>query len=129
MASKVTKVVKNPATAPGIKYGGRTKGTPNKDSLSVEQRCIAHGVDVVEGLIAFYKGDYKFLNLPETIVRPGFGGIEIDELSISAELRAKALITLAKYIFPTRKAVEHSVEKESIKTLTFQYIEPKNDKP
>ena len=108
--------------------GGRKKGVPNKNSLSVELRCQELGVDIVEGLVAFYKGDYEFLGLPETIVKPGFQGVEIDELSISADLRLKALSLLAKYIFPTKKAIEHSIDSKDAKTLTFQYIEPKNDK-
>lgn len=123
--SKETKVVKNPATAPGIKYGGRVKGTPNKDSLSVAQRCAELGVDPVDILCHFANGDHEKLKMTEFIVKAGFGGVEVAELSIPAALRLKASSTLVKYIHPERKAVEHSVDKNSEKSINFNYTEPK----
>jgi len=105
----------------GRNNGGRKKGIPNKKSLDVEQRLIELGVDIVEGLVAFYKGDYKFLKLPELIVKPGFQGVETYELSIPASLRLEALKTLAKYRYPTRKAVEHKIDEESSKSFSLAY--------
>lgn len=125
-----TKVVKNPPTAPGIKYGGRAKGTPNKSSMTVAELCESMGVNVIQNMIYFAEGDWKALGYPsETVVKPGFAGIEIEEFTISQELRYKANADLLKYISPQRKSIEHKIDSDTSKAITFQYVEPKNDKP
>lgn len=116
-----TKVVKKPATAPGIKYGGRKKGTPNKSTMTVAELCEKYGLNVIENLIHYAMGDHTALGYPELIVRPGFGGIEIYEYSISPEQRYKANIDLAKFIYPTRKAVEHKLDDENKGSFTLSY--------
>lgn len=120
----MTKVVKNPATAPGIKYGGRKKGTPNKSTMTVAELCEKMGLNVIENLIHFAKGDHDALGYPEKVVRPGFGGVEIEEYTITPEERYKANLDLAKFIYPTRKAVEHKVDEETSKAFKIQWDKP-----
>lgn len=128
--SKATKVVKNPTTAPGIKYGGRSKGTPNRSSMTVAELCESMGVNVIQNMIYFAEGDWKALGYAsETVIKPGFAGIEIEELTIPQDLRYKANADLLKYIAPQRKSIEHKVDSDTSKAITFNYIEPKNDKP
>lgn len=119
----MTKVVKNPATAPGIKYGGRKKGTPNKSSLTVAELCEKHGLNVIEEMIYFAKGDYEALKYPEYLEKQGFGGMPIKDLTISPEQRYKANMDLAKFIYPTRKAVEFKNENPGDRQIVLSYSE------
>lgn len=65
---------------------GRKKGTPNKSTLSLEQKCIEKGIDPFELLL-------------EYVTEP-----------CPMELRFKALQEICSYLYPKRKAIEHSGE-------------------
>ncbi len=70
---------------PGERRGGRAKGTPNKSTLSVQERLRELGCDPIAGMAL----------------------IAMDEGS-SHELRGKMFAELAQYVWPKRKAIEHS---------------------
>ncbi len=71
--------------AMGFKTGGRAKGTPNKRTVEVKQILEQQGCDPIEGMIRI---------------------AENTELDIT--IRLSAYKELAQYVYPKRKAVEHS---------------------
>lgn len=110
--------------------GGRPKGALNKNTQHLFDLLEEHGTDPALILIYIMNNDWKALGYssPE-IERQGFQGVVSYEDRISLSDRSDAAKTYMSFIYSKKKAVEHSVDKEDIKTLTFQYIEPKNDKP
>lgn len=75
-----------PKGKPRPEGAGRKKGTPNRSSLSLEEKCAARGIDVFELLL-----EYVIEECPR-------------------ELRFKAIQELCSYLYPKRKAIEHSGE-------------------
>ena len=71
----------------GQKTGGRKKGTPNKRTQEIQAKLETLGCDPIEGMAR----------------------IATDETN-PPELRLKAYSDLAPYLYPKRKAVEHSGE-------------------
>lgn len=88
------------ASKDGQKTGGRKKGTPNKLTQDLHQIAEELGVNPFEILLRFAKGDYEALNLPECT---SFGAP-----TIPPELRQKAAKDACEYLFPKRKAIEHT---------------------
>lgn len=88
------------ASKDGKKTGGRKKGTPNKFTQDLHELAQEMGVNPFEVLLNFAKGDYKALRLPETTA---FGSP-----TIPPELRQKAAKDACEYLFPKRKAIEHT---------------------
>jgi tyrosyl-tRNA synthetase len=70
----------------GPKYGGRQKGTPNKRSWSAIEICEKNGYDPIQELIT------------------------ISKETGSRDLKASIAKEVAKYVYPQRKALEHSGE-------------------
>lgn len=66
------------------KYGGRTKGTPNKKTQSLFDKCEAHGFDPFEALL------------------------EMAQENIDPQIKLGALKEVCSYLYPKRKAIEHS---------------------
>lgn len=71
--------------AQGLKTGGRKKGTPNKRTQEIQDRLAELNCDPVEGMA-------KLAMDPEN----------------SPELRGRMYSELAQYVYPKRKAIEHS---------------------
>lgn len=68
------------------RYGGRKKGTPNKKTAGIQSEIEAR----------------LGKSMPLAI---------LDELAdLDASERAHILLDLMKYVYPTRKAIEHSVD-------------------
>lgn len=67
------------------RYGGRAKGTPNKKTLDLHAKCAAKGIDPFELLLEFC-GEAPM------------------------EIRLAALKEICSYLYPKRKAIEHSGE-------------------
>lgn len=103
------------------KTGGRKKGTPNKSTMTVAELCEKMGLNVIENMILFAKGDYQSLGYQETQEKQGFGGVTVYELTISPEQRYKANMDLAKFIYPTRKAVEIKNDSENNQPIVLAY--------
>ena len=82
----------------GIKYGGRVKGTPNKKTEALLEKCQRLGVDVFEGLLelcthpepSIKLGALKEI-LDEIIDRRKVGRIEFPKL---LQKRARRLLDL-----------------------------------
>lgn len=96
----------------GKKSGGRTKGTPNKDPLQLEERAKALGVDVFEVMVHFTSGNYEKLGyINETYIRESHDGKSTTlGYTITPEMRMKAATELMKYIYPQKKALELSTD-------------------
>jgi hypothetical protein len=110
--------------------GGRPKGALNKNTQHLFDLLEEHGTDPALILIHIMNNNWKALGYPSPeIERQGFQGVVSYEDRISLSDRADAAKTYMSFVYSKKKAVEHTVDKESVKTLTFQYIEPKNDKP
>lgn len=87
---------------------GRTKGTPNKATKILQDKCEELGVDPFTVLLLFAKGDYEALGYEKERVKTiTEAGEPIYELTIAPELRQKSARDACEYIHPKRKAVEH----------------------
>ncbi|MGA7415142.1 MAG: hypothetical protein WBW33_32020 [Bryobacteraceae bacterium] len=69
----------------GHKTGGRTVGTPNRKTREVAELLESLGCDPIEGMVR----------------------IAMDQAN-SPELRGKMYSDLSRYVYPQRKAIEHS---------------------
>lgn len=88
---------------------GRKKGTPNKDTRTLQEKAAALGCDPFEVLIYFAKGDWEALGYKnsERVVSTSENGVTTAPV-ISAELRQKSAKDACEYLYPKRKAVEVS---------------------
>lgn len=94
------------------KTGGRVKGTPNKATSTLEEKCRDFGVNPFEILLQFTKGDWKALGYesPSRISGYSPSGDPFFEDIIKPELRAKCAKDACEYIYSKKRAVEHSGE-------------------
>jgi hypothetical protein len=110
----------------GKKSGGRAKGTPNKSALPLMEKAKELGCDPFEILCLFALGDWKALGYKEGhTFTPTQKGEVIERPLITPELRSKAASEAAQYLYPKRKAIEHSGEITQVveDKLTPQQIE------
>lgn len=77
----------------GVRYGGRQKGTLNKDRQSLHDRAKAMGVDPLDVLFMIAAGNSQALN-------------EVDPITLEQRMRAAA--ECAQYLYAKRKAMELS---------------------
>lgn len=97
--------------AKGSKTGGRKKGTPNRSTQELFEKCKKVGVDPFEILLYFSKGDWKSLGYEsEFETRVARTGELIEVRVIEPELRFKAASKAADFLYAKRKAVELSSE-------------------
>ena len=97
------------------KYGGRAKGTPNRTALPLQQLADKLGVNPFEILCRFAVGDAKGLGYSSDIIlKHNQKGETIEQPLIAPELRVKAAAEAAQYLYPKRKAIEHSGEITSV---------------
>lgn len=76
------------------KYGGRTKGTPNKKSLIILESIEEYGLNPIEGLRAC-------LEELEAIVT-----YDSEEQISLVNAKSKIYLEILQYVYPKRKAVE-----------------------
>lgn len=86
--------------------GGRKKGTPNKLTKELQELTEKLGIDPFEVLLRLAAGDWRGLGYPKGIAIGPFG---IKCPTIDPSVRAKAASEACSYLFPKRKAIEHSV--------------------
>lgn len=80
------------------RLGGRQKGTPNKSTLSLIERCQKLNCDPFDVLVNITKGDWAALGYKTDV--------------ISFESRLTAAKELMQYLYPKRKAIELTRETE-----------------
>lgn len=85
------------------KFGGRSKGTPNKKTQHLIELADQLNVNPFEVLLLFAKGDWKALGY-ESPTRDMANGLTEDTIPVQARL--KAAVEAAKYLYPQKKAVE-----------------------
>lgn len=100
--------------AKGVKTGGRAKGTPNKSTQSLMEKCERLGCDPFEILLRFAMGDWKGLGYEaqQALKQVTEGGEHIYEDVIPPELRQKSAKEASEYLYPKRKAVEISGDED-----------------
>lgn len=86
--------------APKTPGSGRKKGTLNKNTQAVADRCAALGLDPVEVAALFARGDWKKLGYKKGNLGP-FGSP-----TIPPALRARCALDLVEFIHPKLKSVE-----------------------
>lgn len=95
------------ANTTGKRFGGRAKGTPNKQTQDLFEIAERLECNPFEILLLFAKGDFETLGLKEWTYKT-FGEYTTEELTISPELRQKSAKDACEYLFPKRKAIEHT---------------------
>jgi hypothetical protein len=109
-----------------VKKIGRPAGSPNKRTEELFHLADKHDCDPFEILILFAKGDYESLGYPQTKTITTKDGSTFEEWTISPELRQKSARDAAEYLYPKRKAIEHT-GKDGEKLPTFEdYIKGLN---
>lgn len=94
---------------------GRPKGSPNKTSLPLHHLAEKLGCNPFEILCRFAIGDAKGLGYTVDVVEQTTPkGDIIEKPLITPELRVKAASEAAQYLYPKRKAIEHSGEITSV---------------
>lgn len=89
----------------------RPKGTPNRAVLPLQEKAKELGCDPFEILCLFALGDWKGLGYEKGITYQSTNkGDLIERHIIPPELRKAAAAEAAQYIYPKRKAIEHSGE-------------------
>lgn len=89
---------------------GRPKGSLNartSDLLDISERLKCNPFEV---LIHFAKGDFKALGYDHHQIKVTKDGTTVSELTISPELRQRSAKDACEYLFPKRKAVEHTFD-------------------
>lgn len=102
--------------AKGRKTGGRVAGTPNKSRVDAVMLAQELDIDPLRILLLFAKGDYASLGYEKTKTIITKDGSAFEELTISPDLRKSAAADACKYIYAPRKAIEISVEQETIES-------------
>lgn len=106
------------------KVGGRAKGTLNKKTVILEDKCLELEVDPFEILLLFAKGDWKKLGYDDRFRVKGVteSGENLYEDVISAELRAQCAKEACQYLLPKRKAIEiGNMDDEGFKVILEDY--------
>lgn len=117
----ITKVAKNSTHNRG-RQGGRQKGTPNKDTNHLLERCKALKCDPVDIMIHIAKGDWKALGYESGEITKMSMGSTYFEDRIQLSDRSDAANTLMNFIYPKRKAIEIKDDSgNTIKPIVLAY--------
>jgi len=94
---------------PRLHGAGRKKGTLNRKTKELQDKCDELGVDPFEVLLLMTKGDWKALGYESKtrLVSASEHG-DIYEDTIPPKLRADCAKEVCNYLLPKRKAVEHT---------------------
>lgn len=111
-----------PKGKPRPPNAGRKKGTPNKMTIPLEQKCQELGVDPFEGLLLFAAGNWKKLGYENEcyFTEKADGAVKMGYV-ISPEMRLKAYQEACQYILPKRKAIELASGDTGLKIVIEDY--------
>lgn len=96
------------ANTTGKKWGGRSKGTPNKKTFDAQKMAEDLGVDPLEILLHAASNNYQALGYESAITTKLVGENAITEDTIPISTRVQAAKEAAQYLYPKRKAIEHT---------------------
>jgi hypothetical protein len=119
--------------APGHKkHGGRTKGTPNKKTFDAAAIAEELEVDPLEVLLYACSNNWKALGYESEVRTRLVGENAVTEDAIPISIRIQAAKEAAQYLYPKRKAIEHSGSIDSknitLEEFILQQSEKKNGK-
>jgi hypothetical protein len=86
-----------------VPNSGRKAGTPNKKTQDLFEKCEKHGVDPFESLLLIARDGEK------------------------EETRMQACKELCKYLYPQRKAVEHTTDEQQGFMMVIKDYTKKNE--
>ncbi len=87
---------------------GRAKGTPNKQTQELIELAERLGVNPFEVMLNIVKNDWQALGYDSpTVTRATLEGV-VEVERITVELRAQCAQNACSYLYPKRKAIEHS---------------------
>ena len=109
-------------------YGGRKKGTPNKKTMQLLERCEALNVDPFHIQLLFANGDWAALGYKSEFDVKLIGENAVEERVISPELRQKSAAEVCQYLYAKRKAIEHSLDSPPEVAEKFEEIKDLSDK-
>lgn len=101
------------------KVGGRKKGTPNKKTLLLQEVLEEEGLDPIRGLVD------ALADLDGVVAETN------SEIIKLADAKAKIYLSILDYIYPKRKAIEHSTL-ELVKqptSIQIQWADEIHDSP
>lgn len=108
---------------PKTKGSGRVKGIPNKNTLPLEEKAKELGIDPFEVLLLFAKSDWKSLGYEaQSYTKTGRNGETYEVDYISSDLRLKAASEACQYLFPKRKALDHTLSNPEGESSGFRMI-------
>lgn len=93
---------------PRPKGAGRKKGTPNKKTIDAQALADRLGCNPLEILLRFAMGDWEGLGFPDEMRILFSNGVPYNAPYVDPEMRLKAAKDAAEYLYPKRKALEHS---------------------
>lgn len=126
------KVLKNKALADKVAVSdekpGSRKGVPNMRTQELFDIAQNLNCNPFEVLIHFASGDYEALGYTQTKTITTKDGSTFEEWTISPELRQRSAKDACEYLYPKRKAIEHT-GKDGEKLLSIEdFILGKNNK-
>ena len=104
------------------KYGGRIKGSVNLKTEYLHHMAMELDIHPFKVLLQFAAGDWKSLGYKAETVFKQYGESVNEELTISPELRMSAAAKACEYLYPKRKAVEHTLSEETVTHITRNVI-------
>jgi len=103
-------------------HGGRKKGTPNKSTDYIFDLCEKNNFDPIQALIWVAQNNWKSLGYRDShIEKQGFQGVVTSEPIISVDHRIDAMKSLTGYMYPKRKAIEMTMDKNSVQPIILAY--------
>lgn len=92
------------------KFGGRKKGTRNKNNAPLFEKAKELKIDPFEVLLHFAKGDWKALGYESETITVYSKDVVNEEYTIQPIVRQRAAAEACQYLYPKLKAIEHTGE-------------------
>lgn len=91
---------------------GRKKGTPNKDKAPVREMATRLGVDPLEILLLYAKGDWKSLGYESEKITVYSKDYSNEKYVIDPAVRMSAAADACRYMYPQLKQIEANIKKD-----------------
>jgi hypothetical protein len=98
---------------------GRPKGSVNRKTQELFDKCEELDVDPFHVLLLFTKGDWHTLGYKGEYTFKTYGENTVEELTISPELRAKCAEKACEYLYAKKKSVAVDMDENGPKKLTI----------
>lgn len=109
------------------KTGGRVKGSHSKRTLQAEELAASLGIDPLEVLLLFIKGDWKALGYDSDVYHMETDSGSVKEgFVITPNMRLTAAKEAVKYLYAAKQSVALSTGDGGLKIIIEDYTK-KND--